>query len=193
MANDNFEALLNDIDSHQMTSVFSRGMNISEGEEESKSGAWDEGRKMDASPAPQKATIPIPHPSLRRNREWLEHPMHEELWSRKKGKRLSRSQLGHLKNIFQKYSHDRKMMGCYHLSRSSVQRILVMYEATPNFDPELICNPEPSRTDYQIIRSILEPIMRPPTYLISLLKLKTIVENETEMIYTTHRIRSVLK
>ena len=36
MIDDNFKALMNDIDSHQMADVFDKEMKISEGEEESK-------------------------------------------------------------------------------------------------------------------------------------------------------------
>ena len=132
--------------------------------------------------------------SVVRGREWIELPMHEELWKRKKGGHLSRPQLEHWKYIFRKYSHDRHMIKrCYNLSRSSIQRILSKCELISNIDSILASNSESSPTDDQKIQSILESTVRPPTYPTTLPKLKKIVENETGESYTTHRIRSVLK
>ena len=193
MADDTFDALLNDIDVWQVTDVLNRNMNISENEEKSKSRFEDQKKVQESSAGYPPVTRSTNRPSIVRRREWIDHPMHEELWKRKKGEHLNRPQLEHWKYIFRKYSNDRQMiMRCYNLSRSSIRRILSNRELISSIDSGIITNSKFLQIEDQKIQSILESAVMPPTYSTTLPKLNKIVENETGESYTIHRIRSFL-
>ena len=83
MADDNFDALLSDIDVWQVTDVLNRNMNISENEEESKSRFEDQKEIQEISSGYPTVARSTNRLSVVRGREWIELPMHEELWKRK--------------------------------------------------------------------------------------------------------------